>query len=77
MYRRCSCHSSYLAEVPAPGAGSGQCLIHTTASLVSAATERMLVEFVKANRVDKARQQRDKSRTDGLTVTMVDRGSGI
>jgi predicted dehydrogenase/threonine dehydrogenase-like Zn-dependent dehydrogenase len=66
-----------VAEVPAPGAGSGQLLIHTTASLVSPGTERMLVEFGKANWVDKARQQPDKVRmvldkvrTDGLVATV-------
>src|SRR6202165_901363 len=66
-----------LAEVPAPNAGSGQLLIHTTASLVSSGTERMLVEFGKANWLDKARQQPDKVRmvldkvrTDGLAVTV-------
>jgi predicted dehydrogenase/threonine dehydrogenase-like Zn-dependent dehydrogenase len=66
-----------LAEVPAPSAGSGQLLIHTTTSLVSSGTERMLVEFGKGNWVDKARQQPDKVRmvldkvrTDGLAVTV-------
>jgi predicted dehydrogenase/threonine dehydrogenase-like Zn-dependent dehydrogenase len=66
-----------LAEVPAPSAGSGQLLIHTTASLVSAGTERMLVEFGKANWLDKARQQPDKVRmvldrvrADGLVATV-------
>src|ERR1700719_1450906 len=66
-----------LAEVPAPRAGSGQLLIHTTASLVSAGTERMLLEFGKANWVDKVRQQPDKVRmvldkvrADGLAVTL-------
>jgi hypothetical protein len=64
-----------VAEVPAASAGSGQLLIHTTASLVSSGTERMLIEFGKANWVDKARQQPDKVRmvldkvrTDGLAV---------
>jgi len=65
-----------LAEVPAPRVGSGQLLISTTATLVSAGTERMLVEFGKANWIDKARQQPDKVRmvldkvkTDGLAAT--------
>ena len=40
--------TTQLAEVPAPSAWSGQLLIHTTASLVSAGTERMLVEFGEA-----------------------------
>lgn len=44
-----------LAEVPCPQAKSGQLLIRTRASLVSAGTERMLVEFGKANLLDNAR----------------------
>jgi predicted dehydrogenase len=66
-----------LTDVPAPRAGSGQLLIRTTRSLVSAGTERMLVEFGKANWLDKARQQPDKVRmvldkvrTDGLATTL-------
>jgi len=38
-----------------PQAKSWQLLIHTRASLVSAGIERMLVEFGKANLLDKAR----------------------
>jgi len=66
-----------LAEVPAPRAESGQLLIRTAASLVSSGTERMLVEFGKANWLDKARQQPDKVRmmldkvrADGLVATV-------
>ena len=66
-----------LAEVPAPRVGAGQLLIHTTCSLVSAGTERMLVEFGKAGWIDKARQQPDKvrmvldkARTDGVAATI-------
>jgi predicted dehydrogenase len=69
--------ATQLAEVPAPSAVAGGILIHTTTSLVSAGTERMLVEFGKANWLDKARQQPDKVRmvldkvrTDGLAVTV-------
>lgn len=69
--------STQLADVPAPSAGHGQLLIHTTASLVSAGTERMLVEFGKAGWVSKARQQPDKvkmvlekARTDGIATTL-------
>ena len=68
--------TTQLAEVPAPSAVPGQLLIHTTASLVSAGTERMLVEFGKANWLNKARQQPDKvrmvldkARTDGVAAT--------
>jgi predicted dehydrogenase/threonine dehydrogenase-like Zn-dependent dehydrogenase len=66
-----------LADVPALRAGRGQLLIHTDVTLVSSGTERMLVEFGKANWLDKARQQPeklrmvlDKVRTDGLAATL-------
>ena len=56
---------------------SGYVLIKTTRSLVSLGTERMLVEFGKANLIDKARQQPDKVKqvldkikTDGLQPTL-------
>jgi predicted dehydrogenase/threonine dehydrogenase-like Zn-dependent dehydrogenase len=68
--------TTQLADVPAPNAVPGQLLIHATASLVSAGTERMLVEFGKASWLDKARQQPDKVRmvldkvrTDGVAAT--------
>ena len=66
-----------VAELPSPRAGAGQLLIHTLCTLVSAGTERMLVEFGKANMIEKARQQPDKVRqvldkvrTDGLLTTL-------
>ncbi|MEB2786962.1 bi-domain-containing oxidoreductase [Algoriphagus persicinus] len=66
-----------LEEVPAPLVKSGQVLIQTTRSLVSLGTERMLVEFGKANFLQKARQQPDKVKevinkvkTDGLQPTI-------
>ncbi len=66
-----------LAEVPCPPVGRGQVLIQTRASLISAGTERMLVEFSKANLIQKARQQPDKVkqvldkiRVDGLLPTL-------
>ena len=34
-----------LAEVPAPGPRDGSCLIHTSRTLVSLGTEKMLVDF--------------------------------
>ena len=65
-----------LEEVPCPRARSGHLLIRTATSLVSAGTERMLVEFGRANLIEKARQQPDKVRmvldkvkTDGLLPT--------
>jgi predicted dehydrogenase/threonine dehydrogenase-like Zn-dependent dehydrogenase len=65
-----------VADVPAPRAGAGQALIRTSTSLVSAGTERMLVEFGKGNLIQKARSQPDKvrmvlekARTDGIAAT--------
>lgn len=66
-----------IAAVPVPGVSRGQLLIATSTTLVSAGTERMLVEFGKAGWIDKARQQPDKVRmvldkikTDGLLPTV-------
>lgn len=66
-----------LTDVPAPSAGQGQVLIHSATTLVSAGTERMLVEFGKAGWLSKARQQPDKvkmvlekARTDGIAATL-------
>jgi threonine dehydrogenase-like Zn-dependent dehydrogenase len=66
-----------IAEVPSPHASSGCLLVHTHNTLVSAGTERMLVDFGKGNWIDKARQQPDKVRmvfdkvkTDGLSTTI-------
>jgi predicted dehydrogenase/threonine dehydrogenase-like Zn-dependent dehydrogenase len=66
-----------VADVPCPAVGRGKLLIGTTRTLVSAGTERMLIEFGKAGWVDKARQQPDKVRmvldkikTDGLLPTV-------
>ncbi|TAK53559.1 MAG: dehydrogenase [Gammaproteobacteria bacterium] len=64
-------------DLPAPAPRPGHLLIRTSASVVSAGTERMLVEFGKASYLDKARQQPDKVRqvldkirTDGLGPTV-------
>ena len=69
--------ATILEEVPAPQVKSGCVLIQTTRSLVSLGTERMLVEFGKANLLDKAKQQPDKVKqtldkikTDGLAATL-------
>ena len=51
-----------LAEVPAPGPRRGALLIETECSLVSAGTERMLVDFGKAGWLGKARKQPEKVR---------------
>lgn len=49
-----------LAEVPCPRVGAGRLLIQTTRSLISAGTERMLMELGRAGWMEKARQQPDK-----------------
>lgn len=66
-----------LEEVPVPQVKPGSVLIQTTCTLVSLGTERMLVEFGKANLIEKARQQPDKVKqvldkikTDGLQPTL-------
>jgi predicted dehydrogenase/threonine dehydrogenase-like Zn-dependent dehydrogenase len=66
-----------LEEVPVPQVKSRYVLIKTNRSLVSLGTERMLVEFGKANFIQKAKQQPDKVKmvldkvkTDGLKPTM-------
>jgi predicted dehydrogenase/threonine dehydrogenase-like Zn-dependent dehydrogenase len=62
-----------VAEVPVPSVSRGSMLIKTSQTLVSAGTERMLVEFAKAGWLEKALQQPDKVKmvldkiaTDGL-----------
>ncbi len=65
-----------LEEIPVPQVRKGCILIKTSRSLVSLGTEKMLVEFGKANFIDKARQQPekvkqvfDKIKTDGFKPT--------
>lgn len=66
-----------LADVPCPMVRAGHLLIQSRASLISAGTERMLVEFGKGGLIAKARAQPDKVRqvldkikTDGLMPTL-------
>lgn len=66
-----------VADVPAPGPRQGALLVRTTRSLISAGTERMLVDFGKAGWIGKARQQPEKVRavlnrirSDGLVATL-------
>jgi len=69
--------STMVVDVPSPSVKANSVLIATTTTLVSAGTERMLVEFGKAGWLDKARQQPDKVKmvldkvkTDGLAPTL-------
>ncbi len=66
-----------IIEAPYPHSNTGTVTVSTRASLISAGTERMLVQFGRASYFDKARQQPekvkmviDKVRTDGLITTM-------
>ncbi|MCZ6467807.1 MAG: zinc-binding alcohol dehydrogenase, partial [Alphaproteobacteria bacterium] len=63
-------------EVPAPKVTAGHVLVRTRASLISAGTERMSVEFARKSlagkakaRPDLARQVLAKARRDGLRAT--------
>lgn len=65
-----------LIEAPQPQAKNGQVLVQTCCSLISAGTERMLVDFGKGSYFQKARQQPEKvkmvlekARTDGIMAT--------
>ncbi|BFU91063.1 MAG: oxidoreductase [Nitrospira sp.] len=69
--------STELIEIPSPHCLPGHLLIQSSATLVSSGTERMLVEFGKANLLGKARQQPekvrmvlDKVKTDGILPTL-------
>lgn len=66
-----------IVEVPVPKPGKGEALVRTEASLVSAGTERMLVEFSEKSLLGKARsrpdlvkQTLDKVRREGLISTV-------
>ena len=66
-----------VADVPVPTARSGMALVHTAVSLVSAGTERMVVDFAGKNLIAKAqarpdlvRQVVDKARREGVLPTL-------
>ena len=66
-----------LLDVPRPSARGPQLVVRAQCSLISAGTERMVVEFGRANLLDKVRSQPDKVRdviakvkTDGLMTTV-------
>lgn len=68
---------SVVEDVPAPGVTSGRVLIRVASSLVSAGTERMIVEFAEKNLLEKARsrpdlvrQTLDKVARDGVLATL-------
>jgi predicted dehydrogenase/threonine dehydrogenase-like Zn-dependent dehydrogenase len=64
-------------DAPVPALQEGHVLIRTQRTLISAGTERMLMDFGRASMLEKARQQPekvkmllDKVRTDGLVATI-------
>ena len=66
-----------IIEVPSPKISKGNLLIQTTHSLISPGTEKMLIDFGKANLINKVKQQPDKVRqvlnkvkTDGISSTI-------
>jgi predicted dehydrogenase len=66
-----------LVDVPVPSVSGVQVLVATHASLISAGTERALVQFGRASMLEKARSQPDrvrdvidKARTDGVMQTI-------
>tara|TARA_Y100000389_G_scaffold169439_1_gene175708 strand:- start:14086 stop:16197 length:2112 start_codon:yes stop_codon:yes gene_type:complete len=66
-----------IADIPVPNVSSKSLLIKTSKTLISSGTERMLINFGKANLINKARQQPeklkaviDKMRTDGFQPTI-------
>ena len=65
-----------LKNVPEPKVKAGHVLVKTTASLISAGTERMVVEFAKKSLAGKAKARPDlvkkvleKAKRDGLKST--------
>ncbi|MBX3415387.1 MAG: bi-domain-containing oxidoreductase [Pirellulales bacterium] len=66
-----------VVDVPCPQASAGQLLIQTRASLISAGTERSVVEFGQSSMVrkvrdnpDRVKQVLDRIRNDGLLPTL-------
>ena len=66
-----------VAQVPAGSIAAEGLVVRSAVSVISAGTERMLLDFGKANWIEKARQQPDKvrmvidkARTDGLAATI-------
>ena len=64
-------------DVPVPTAAAGELLVQTRASLISAGTERMVVQFARKSLAAKAKDRPDlvqkvltKVRTDGLRSTV-------
>ena len=66
-----------MTDVPTPQVSSGQVLVRTHASLISAGTERMVMEFAQKNLVKKAKARPElvkkvieKTQRDGIKATL-------
>jgi len=77
LLQRLDTGETTVVDVPVPAAGGPSLLVETRATVVSAGTERMLVEFGRSNLIAKARSQPDKvkqvlekMRTDGVGTTL-------
>jgi predicted dehydrogenase/threonine dehydrogenase-like Zn-dependent dehydrogenase len=77
LLQRLDTGETTLAQVPAPAVSGPHLLVESRATVVSAGTERMLVEFGRSNLLakarsqpDKVRQVLDKMRTDGVGPTL-------
>lgn len=77
LLQRLDTGESTLVEVPTPAVSGPNLLVETRETVISAGTERMLVDFGRANLMSKARQQPDKvrqvldkMRTDGIGTTL-------
>ncbi|MFL5581442.1 MAG: bi-domain-containing oxidoreductase [Gemmatimonadaceae bacterium] len=77
LLQRLDTGATTIADVPVPAATGPNVLVETRATIVSAGTERMLVEFGRSNLLAKARSQPDKVkqvlekvRSDGLAATL-------
>ncbi|MFN7771265.1 MAG: dehydrogenase, partial [Planctomycetota bacterium] len=69
--------ATQLADVPTPVPSRGRLLVASRRTLISAGTERMLVEFGQAGLIGKAKAQPEKVKqviakiqTDGLLPTL-------
>lgn len=77
VLQRLDSGETLVADIPVPRASGRSVLVETRATLISAGTERMLIEFGRANVLQKVRQQPDrvaevigKMRTDGVGPTL-------
>ena len=68
--------SPFVADVPPPQCGAGEVLVATRASLISAGTEKMLIDFAQKSMLGKAKERPDlakkvldKLKRDGIVPT--------